>query len=43
MQWFPLAFCMIVIRHTAGLHWASDQPVAKASTYTGQHNTETQT
>jgi hypothetical protein len=25
-----------------GLLWTSDQPVAKASTYTGQHNTETQ-
>jgi hypothetical protein len=25
-------------RHTVGLHWMSDQPVAEASTYTGQHN-----
>jgi hypothetical protein len=28
--------------HLVGLLWASDQPVAKASTYTGQHNRETQ-
>jgi hypothetical protein len=42
MQWFPLAFCMIVFRHTVGLLWTSDQPVAETSTYTGQHNTETQ-
>jgi hypothetical protein len=26
------------IRHTGGLLWTSDQPVAEASTYTGQHN-----
>jgi hypothetical protein len=26
------------IRHTVGLLWTSDQPVAEASTYTGQHN-----
>jgi hypothetical protein len=26
------------IRRTAGLFWTSDQPVAEASTYTGQHN-----
>jgi hypothetical protein len=26
------------IRHTVGLFWTSDQPVAEASTYTGQHN-----
>jgi hypothetical protein len=25
-----------------GLPWTSDQPVAEASTYTGQHNIETQ-
>jgi hypothetical protein len=42
MQWFPLAFCMIVFRHTVGLLWTSDQPVAEASTYTEQHNIETQ-
>jgi hypothetical protein len=26
------------IRHTVGLLWTSDQPVAETSTYTGQHN-----
>jgi hypothetical protein len=26
------------IRHTIGLLWTSDQPVAETSTYTGQHN-----
>jgi hypothetical protein len=30
------------IRRTVGLLWTSDQPVAEASTYTGQHNIETQ-
>jgi hypothetical protein len=38
MQWFPLAFCMIVFRHTVGLLWTSDQPVSETSTCTGQHN-----
>jgi hypothetical protein len=42
MQWFPLAFCMIVFRHTVGLLWTSDQPVSDTSTCTGQHNIETQ-
>jgi hypothetical protein len=28
------------LTHTVGLLWRSDQPVAEASTYTGQHNTE---
>jgi hypothetical protein len=28
--------------HTVGLLWTSDQPIAEASTYTGQHNVETQ-
>jgi hypothetical protein len=42
MQWFPLAFCMIVFRHTVGLPWTSDQPVSETSTCTGQHNIETQ-
>jgi hypothetical protein len=42
MQWFPLAFCMIVSRHTVGLLWTSDHPVSETSTYTGQHNIETQ-
>jgi hypothetical protein len=30
------------LTHTVGLLWKSDQPVAEASTYTGQHNIETQ-
>jgi hypothetical protein len=30
------------LTHTVGLLWASDQPVAEDSTYTGQHNIETQ-
>jgi hypothetical protein len=42
MQWFPLAFCMIVFRHTVGILWTSDQPVSETSTCTGQHNIETQ-
>jgi hypothetical protein len=25
-------------RHTVGLLWTSDQPVAETSTYTGEHN-----
>jgi hypothetical protein len=28
-------------RHTVGLLWMSDQPVAEASNYTGQHNRQT--
>jgi hypothetical protein len=28
-------------RHTVRLLWTSDQPVAEASTYTGQHNRQT--
>jgi hypothetical protein len=31
-----------LFRHLLVLHWTSHQPVAKASTYTGQHNVETQ-
>jgi hypothetical protein len=27
---------LITYRHTVGLLWTSDQPVAEASTYTGQ-------
>jgi hypothetical protein len=42
MQWFPLAFCMIVFRHKVGLLWTSDQRVSETSTCTGQHNIETQ-
>jgi hypothetical protein len=30
-----------LFRQSVGLLWTSDQPVARASTYTGQHNTET--
>jgi hypothetical protein len=30
------------IRHTVGLLWTSDQPVAETATYTGQHNIEAQ-
>jgi hypothetical protein len=33
---------IIYFRHLVGLLWTSDQPVAKASTYTGQHNIRTQ-
>jgi hypothetical protein len=29
------------IRHTVGLLWTSDQPVAEACTCTGQHNIQT--
>jgi hypothetical protein len=29
------------VRHTVGLLWTSDQPVAEASTYTGQHKRQT--
>jgi hypothetical protein len=32
----------IQLTHTVGLLWTSVQPVAEASTYTGQHNIETQ-
>jgi hypothetical protein len=31
----------IQLTHTVGFLWASDQPVAEISTYTGQHNIET--
>jgi hypothetical protein len=34
---------VILLGHSAGLLWTSDQPVAKVSTYTGQHNTGTHT
>jgi hypothetical protein len=30
----------IQLTHTVGLLWTSDQPVAEASAYTGQHNME---
>jgi hypothetical protein len=29
---------LCIERHTVGLLWTSDKPVAEASTYTGQHN-----
>jgi hypothetical protein len=32
---------VILLRHSVGLPWTSDQFVAMATTYTGQHNTET--
>jgi hypothetical protein len=34
---------VIWLRGLVGLPWTSDQPVAKASSYTGQHNTEAET
>jgi hypothetical protein len=34
----PKGLCDHTIRRTVGLFWPSDQPVAEASTYTGQHN-----
>jgi hypothetical protein len=34
----PFRSFLIVHRHTVGLLWTSDQPVAETSTYTGQHN-----
>jgi hypothetical protein len=35
---FGLPFRGFLITHTVGLLLTSDQPVAEASTYTGQHN-----
>jgi hypothetical protein len=32
----------IQLTYTVGLLWTSDQPVAEASTYSEQHNIETQ-
>jgi hypothetical protein len=29
-----------LFRHSVGLLWTTDQPVSKACTYIGQHNTE---
>jgi hypothetical protein len=34
---FGVSVITHTIRHTVGLLWTSDQPVAEASTYTGQH------
>jgi hypothetical protein len=40
--WPPHAGGFIIyFRHLVELVWTCDQPVAKASTHTGQHNTET--
>jgi hypothetical protein len=33
----PIGF-LSLIKHWVGLLWTSDQPFAKVSTYTGQHN-----
>jgi hypothetical protein len=46
VQGGPLAFLFRVswshtYKHTVGLLWTSDQPVAEASTYTGQHRRQT--
>jgi hypothetical protein len=35
---FGVSVITHTIRHTVGLLWTSDQPVAEASTYIGQHN-----
>jgi hypothetical protein len=35
---FGVSVITYTLRHTVGLLWTSDQPVAEASTYTGQHN-----
>jgi hypothetical protein len=40
--WTPDTSFIILLGHSAGFLWTSDQLVAKASTYTGQHNAETQ-
>jgi len=37
-----LRFLKLLFRHSVRLLWTSDQPVSKASTYTGQHNSERQ-
>jgi hypothetical protein len=39
---FPLPSAWSYFRHTVGLLWTSDQPVSETSTFTGQHNIETQ-
>jgi hypothetical protein len=35
---FGVSVVTHTIRHTVGLLWTSDKPIAEASTYTGQHN-----
>jgi hypothetical protein len=39
---FTMLWSCILLRYSVALFWMSDQPVSKTSTYTGQHNTETQ-
>jgi hypothetical protein len=39
---FGISVITYTLRHMAGLLWMSDQPVAETSTYTGQHNIQTQ-
>jgi hypothetical protein len=36
-----MSYRNVSFRHAIGFDWTSDQPVAKASTYTAQHNTQT--
>jgi hypothetical protein len=39
--WSPHMGCSFnLIKHSVGLFWTSEQPVAKASTYAGHHNIE---
>jgi hypothetical protein len=35
---FGVSVITYTLRHTVGLLWTSDQPVAETSTCTGQHN-----
>jgi hypothetical protein len=35
---FGVSVITHTIRHAVGLLWTSDQPVAEAAAYTGQHN-----
>jgi hypothetical protein len=35
---FGVSVITHTLRHTVGLLWTTDKTVAKASTYTGQHN-----
>jgi hypothetical protein len=35
---FGVSVITHILRHTVGLLWFSDQPVAEAPTYAGQHN-----
>jgi hypothetical protein len=38
----PFLYWGYLIAHTVGLLWTSDQSVTEVSTYTGQHNIQTQ-